>query len=83
MRFNDKEYNALDYHLTKSKLYDSGFCIKQDKQGNDYFKDYEFKKRYSIKSGLKIVYDSVIDIKEYPRDIQEELEKIFKKYLGL
>lgn len=83
MRFSDKEYNTLDYYLTKSKLYDSGFYIRQDKEGNDYFKDYELKKRYSLKSGLKIVYESVADITQYPITIQEGLKDIFKKYLGL
>lgn len=78
------EYEALDYYLNASKLNDSGFYIKQDKNGVDHFIDAEDKnKKYSLKNGLKIVYDSVVPeyVKEYPKEVQDGLSKVFKKYL--
>ena len=80
---DEDEYNALDYHLEESKLYDSGFYIQQDEYGRDYFIDEEENgKKYSLKEGLEIVWDTITDnIEEYPTDILNGLKKVFKKYL--
>lgn len=80
---DEDEYNALDYHLEESKLYDSGFYIQQDEFGRDYFIDEEENgKKYSLEEGLEIVWDTITDnIEEYPTDILNGLKKVFKKYL--
>lgn len=80
---DEDEYNALDYHLEESKLYDSGFYIQQDEFGRDYFIDEEENgKKYSLKEGLEIVWDTITDnIDEYPTEILNGLKKVFKKYL--
>ena len=80
----EEEYNAIDYALTESKLYDSGFYIQQDEFGRDYFVDEEDDgKTYSIKGGLKVVLDAIIDYEdEYPTDVVNSLKRVFKKYLG-
>lgn len=82
--FTEQEYNALDYYLTQSKLYDSGLCIQQDTE--DYFQDYEDNERYTIEEGLQIIYESmVLDQieKEYDNTIKEGLAQVFKKYLNI
>lgn len=78
-----EEHNALDYHLQESKLYDSGFYIQQDEFGRDYFVDDEDnEKKYSLKEGLEIVWDTITDnVKEYPTEILNGLKEVFKKYL--
>lgn len=78
-----EEHNALDYHLQESKLYDSGFYIQQDEFGRDYFVDDEDNgKKYSLKEGLEIVWDTITDnVKEYPTEILNGLKEVFKKYL--
>lgn len=78
-----EEHNALDYHLQESKLYDSGFYIQQDEFGRDYFVDDEDNgKKYSLKEGLEIVWDTITDnVKEYPIEILNGLKEVFKKYL--
>ena len=32
-----EEYNAIDYYLQDSKLYDSGFWVCQENWGEDYY----------------------------------------------
>lgn len=78
-----EEHNVLDYHLQESKLYDSGFYIQQDEFGRDYFVDDEDNgKKYSLKEGLEIVWDTITDnVKEYPTEILNGLKEVFKKYL--
>lgn len=80
---DEDEYNALDYHLQETRLYDSGFYIQQDEFGRDYFVDDEDNgKKYSLKEGLEIVWDTITDnIDEYPTEILNGLKKVFKKYL--
>lgn len=80
---DEDEYNALDYHLEESKLYDSGFYIQQDEFGRDYFIDEEENgKKYSLKEGLEVVYESITDnIEEYPTEILNGLKKVFKRFL--
>ena len=80
---DNDEYNALDYHLQESKLYDSGFYIQQDEFGRDYFIDEEENgKKISLKNGLEVVYESITDnIEEYPTEILNGLKKVFKRFL--
>ena len=80
---DNDEYNALDYHLQESKLYDSGFYIQQDEFGRDYFIDEEENgKKISLKNGLEVVYESITDnIEEYPTEILKGLKKVFKRFL--
>lgn len=80
---DEDEYNALDYHLEESKLYDSGFYIQQDEFGRDYFIDEEENgKKYSLEEGLEIVWDTITDnIEEYPTEILNGLKKVFKRFL--
>lgn len=80
---DEDEYNALDYYLEDSKLYDSGFYIQQDEFGRDYFIDEEENgKKLSLKNGLKVVYESITDnIEEYPTEILNGLKKVFKRFL--
>lgn len=80
---DEDEYNALDYYLEDSKLYDSGFYIQQDEFGRDYFIDEEENgKKYSLKEGLEVVYESITDnIEEYPTEILNGLKKVFKRFL--
>lgn len=81
----EDEYNAVDYFLTDSKMYDSGFYLKQDKNMKDYFVDAEDNnKKYSLKNGLHVIYEAMVPeyVAEYPKDIQKGLEKVMRKYLG-
>lgn len=80
---DEDEYNALDYYLEDSKLYDSGLYIQQDEFGRDYFIDEEENgKKISLKNGLEVVYESITDnIEEYPIEILNGLKKVFKRFL--
>lgn len=80
---DEDEYNALDYYLEDSKLYDSGLYIQQDEFGRDYFIDEEENgKKCSLKEGLEVVYESITDnIEEYPTEILNGLKKVFKRFL--
>lgn len=81
----EDEYNAVDYFLTDSKMYDSGFYLKQDKNMKDYFVDAgDNNKKYSLKNGLHVIYEAMVPeyVAEYPKDIQKGLEKVMRKYLG-
>lgn len=82
--FTEQEYNALDYYLTESKLYDSGFCIQQDTE--DYFQDFEDDTRYSIEDGLQIIYESMIldqIEQEYDKEIKDGLVAVFKRFKNI
>ena len=80
---DEDEYNALDYYLEDSKLYDSGFYIQQDEFGRDYFIDEEENgKKLSLKNGLEVVYETITDnVNEYPTKILNGLKKVFKRFL--
>lgn len=80
---DEDEYNALDYYLEDSKLYDSGFYIQQDEFGRDYFIDEEKNgKKLSLKNGLEVVYETITDnVNEYPTEILNGLKKVFKRFL--
>lgn len=80
---DEDEYNALDYYLEDSKLYDSGLYIQQDEFGRDYFIDEEENgKKYSLKEGLEVVYENITDnIEEYSTEILNGLKKVFKRFL--
>ena len=80
---DNDEYNALDYHLQESKLYDSGLYIQQDEFGRDYFIDEEKNgKKLSLENGLEVVYETITDnIEEYPTEILNGLKKVFKRFL--
>ena len=80
---DEDEYNALDYYLDDSKLYDSGFYIEQDEFGRDYFIDEEENgKKLSLKNGLEVVYETITDnVNEYPTEILNGLKKVFKRFL--
>ena len=80
----EDEYNAVDYFLTDSKMYDSGFYLKQDKNMQDSFVDAEDNKKYSLKNGLNVIYEAMVPeyVAEYPKEIQKGLEKVMRKYLG-
>lgn len=80
---DEDEYNALDYYLEDSKLYDSGFYIQQDEFGRDYFIDEEENgKKLSLKNGLEVVYETITDnVNKYPTEILNGLKKVFKRFL--
>jgi len=81
----EDEYDAVDYFLTDSKMYDSGFYLKQDKNMKDFFVDAgENNKKYSLKNGLQVIYEAMVPeyVAEYPKKIQKGLEKVMRKYLG-
>lgn len=80
---SEEQYEALDYYLTYSKLYDSGFYLQQDEEGNDYFIDEEEGgKKLSLEDGLDIVYQSIAQPENLPKDVQRGLQSLFKKYLN-
>lgn len=80
---DEDEYNALDYYLQESKLYDSGLYIQQDEFGRDYFIDEEENgKKISLKNGLEVVYETITDnVNKYPTEILNGLKKVFKRFL--
>lgn len=80
---DEDEYNALDYYLQESKLYDSGLYIQQDEFGRDYFIDEEENgKKLSLGNGLEVVYETITDnVNKYPTEILNGLKKVFKRFL--
>ena len=80
---DEDEYNALDYYLQESKLYDSGLYIQQDEFGRDYFIDEEENgKKLSLENGLEIVYETITDnVNKYPIEILNGLKKVFRRFL--
>lgn len=79
----EQEYNALDYHLTYAKLYDSGLYIQQETNRGDYFVDEEEHCEYSLEEGLLIVLDTIVTLEEYPGEIQYDLRKLYKERFGI
>lgn len=80
---DEEEYNAIDYYLKESKLYDSGFWVCQEDWGEDYFHDDENEENLTLEEGLQVIYESITDnIKEYPIEILNGLKKAIKRFLG-
>lgn len=81
----DEEYDAIDYYLQDSKLYDSGFWICQEEWGEDYFHDDENEEKLTLKDGLQIVYESMVleYVEEYPTKIKNGLKKAIKRFLDI
>lgn len=82
---DEEEYNAIDYYLQESKLYDSGFYIKQNEFGKDYFVDDEQEENLTLEEGLQIIYESMVleYVKEYPIEIKNGLKKVIKRFLDI
>lgn len=81
----DEEYDAIDYYLQDSKLYDSGFWVCQEEWGEDYFHDDENEKNLTLKEGLEIIYGSMVleYVEEYPIEIKNGLKKAIKRFLDI
>lgn len=82
---DEEEYNAIDYYLQESKLYDSGLWVCQEDWGEDYFHDDENEENLTLKEGLKIIYESMVleYVKEYPTEIKNGLKKAIKRFLNI
>jgi len=79
---DEEEYNAIDYYLQDSKLYDSGFWVCQEDWGEDYFHDEENEENLTLQEGLEVIYESFTDnIYNYPTDILNGLKKAIKRFL--
>lgn len=80
-----EEYEALDYHMTYAKLYDSGLYIQQETNRGDYFVDEQEDCEYSLEEGLEIILDTIIEdaYNEYPTEIQAGLFNLYKNRLGI
>lgn len=79
----EQEYNALDYHLTYAKLYDSGLYIQQEPNRGDYFVDEQEDCEYSLEEGLLIILDTIVTLEEYPEEIRYDLRKLYKERFGI
>ena len=82
---DEEEYNAIDYYLQESKLYDSGLWVCQEDWGEDYFHDDEKEENLTLKEGLEIIYESMVleYVKEYPTEIKNGLKKAIKRFLDI
>lgn len=78
-----EEYEALDYHMTYAKLYDSGLYIQQEPNRGDYFVDEQEDCEYSLEEGLLIILDTIVTLKYYPNTIQRNLKELYKKRFGI
>ena len=78
---NYQEYDALDYYMTKSKLYDSGLYLKQEPNKGDYFIDSEENTEYSLDDGLRLIADTFTSsfYEDYPKEVCDSLYKLYKK----
>lgn len=81
----DEEFDAIDYYLQKSKIYDSGFYVCQEEWGEDYFYDDDNEEKLTLKDGLQIVYESMVleYVEEYPIEIKNGLKKAIKRFLDI
>lgn len=81
----EEEYNAIDYYLQESKLYDSGFWVCQEDWGEDYFHDDENEENLTLKEGLEIIYESMVleYVSEYSTEIKNGLKKAIKRFLDI
>lgn len=81
---DEDEYNALDYYLDYSKLYDSGFYLVQDPGRTDYFVDLESDDVFNLRDGISEAYVTMVpeSIAKFPKKVQAGLEKLIRHYLG-
>lgn len=84
-KLTDEEFDAIDYYLQKSKIYDSGFYVCQEEWGEDYFYDDDNEEKLTLKDGLQIVYESMVleYVEEYPIEIKNGLKKAIKRFLDI
>ena len=82
---DEEEYNAIDYYLQESKLYDNGLWVCQEDWGEDYFHDDENEENLTLKEGLEIIYESMVleYVKEYPTEIKNGLKRAIKRFLDI
>lgn len=82
---SEREYDALDYHMTYAKLYDSGLYIKQELNRGDYFVDEQEGCEYSLDEGLEIIADTIIPENYifYPSEINRALYRLYMDRLGI
>lgn len=82
---SEKEYDALDYHMTKARLYESGLYIQQEPNRGDYFVDEENNCEYSLEEGLEIIFDTFVGeiFKEYPSWVRESLNNLYLNRFGV
>lgn len=81
----EEEYNAIDYYLQESKLYNSGFWVCQENWGEDYFHDDDNEENLTLKEGLQVIYESMVleYVSEYPTEIKNGLKKAIKRFLDI
>lgn len=81
----EEEYNAIDYYLQESKLYNSGFWVCQENWGEDYFHDDDNEENLTLKEGLQVIYGSMVleYVSEYPTEIKNGLKKAIKRFLDI
>lgn len=84
-KLTDEEFDAIDYYLQKSKIYDSGFYVCQEEWGEDYFHDDDNEENLTLKDGLQIIYESMVleYVEEYPAEIKNGLKKAIKRFLDI
>lgn len=84
-KLTDEEFDAIDYYLQKSKIYDSGFYVCQEEWGEDYFHDDDNEEKLTLKDGLQIIYESMVleYVEEYPAEIKNGLKKAIKRFLDI
>lgn len=84
-KLTDEEFDAIDYYLQKSKIYDSGFWVCQEEWGEDYFHDDDNEENLTLKDGLQIIYESMVleYVEEYPAEIKNGLKKAIKRFLDI
>lgn len=80
---SSEEYDALDYHLTYAKLYDSGLYLMQETNRGDYFVDEQEECEYSLDEGLEIILDTIVSLEYYPNNVQRCLKKLYKDRLSV
>ena len=82
---SEREYDALDYHMTYAKLYDSGLYIKQELNRGDYFVDEQEGCEYSLDEGLEIIAETIIPENYifYPSEINRTLYRLYMDRLGI
>lgn len=79
MTLTNAEYEVLNKIARKTKM-DCWFYIKQNNKGQDYVFDLEYRKRLSLKCGIKQLIDGIIDIDIFELSDNEKFTLI--KLLG-
>lgn len=77
------EYDALDYHMTQAKLYDSGLYLMQEPNRGDYFVDEQEECEYTLDEGLEIILDTIVSLEYYPTYIRDTLKKLYLERLSI